>query len=149
LPLPPWWEAKTVDKCAILYIDPRARAANPHVRALRSLGFSVDVAADIPAADVCTRYHVVAVRTYVGCHLANLGMRMRAKPRFGRRVLIALADGTVSDAALRDATANGFDLVLPALCTARDLAAHILRKLRGFPEFRCLLRAPNGRRKAA
>jgi len=43
----------------------------------------------------------------------------------------------------------GFDQTLPESCSARDIAAHVLRLLRAFPEFRCLLRAPNGRRKAA
>jgi hypothetical protein len=74
---------------------------------------------------------------------------MRVKPHFGRRVLIALVCDAVPVTARRDAQACGFDVVLAESCPARDLAAHILRGLRPFPEYRCLLRTPNGRRKAA
>ena len=62
---------------------------------------------------------------------------------------MALVPHGVSERDNRDALMSGFDLTLPEYCTARDIAAHILRLLRGFPEYRCLLRAPNGRRKAA
>ena len=78
-----------------------------------------------------------------------IATRLRAKPRFGRRILLALVPDGVSDRDNRDALMSGFDLTLPDGCSARDIASHILRLLRGFPEYRCLLRAPNGRRKAA
>ena len=78
-----------------------------------------------------------------------IGARLRAKPRFGRRVLIALISDAVPDRDRRDAMMSGFDQTLTDSCTARDIAAHVLRLLRGFPEYRCLLRAPHGRRKAA
>jgi hypothetical protein len=78
-----------------------------------------------------------------------IAARLRAKPQFGRRVLLALVQDGVSDRDNREALMSGFDLTLPDRCSARDIAAHILRLLRGYPEYRCLLRAPNGRRKAA
>jgi hypothetical protein len=65
------------------------------------------------------------------------------------RPLIGLVPDSFSERQLRDAAICGFDLTLPARCAPRDLAAHILRRLRPFPEYRCLLLAPNGRRKAA
>lgn len=136
-----------MDQCSILYIQPGDRA-EMHVEALRALGFSVHVTGDLPVGDVLTDYHAVVVRV-ADCKLAQLGMRLRAKPRFGRRVLIGLVPPSCSERDRRDAAICGFDVTLPEACHPRDLAAHILRRLRPFPEYRCLLRAPNGRRKAA
>ena len=136
-----------MDQCSVLYIQPGARDGR-HVEALRDLGFAVDVAGDLPAAEVLTAYHAVVVK--VGdCNLSALGTHLRAKPRFGRRVLIGLVPETCTERQRRDAAHSGFDLTLRHGCSTRDLAANILRRLRPFPEYRCLLRAPNGRRKAA
>lgn len=135
-------------QCSILYIDPAARA-EAHAGPLRDLGFAVDVVNDVPPTEVFTRYHAVVVRVGRQVNLPVLGTRLRAKPRFGRRVLVALVPGMYSERERRDATTSGFDVALAECCTARDLAAHILRRLRPYPEYRCLLRAPQGRRKAA
>jgi len=113
------------------------------------LGFSVDVVDDLPTADALATYHAVVVRVDRDCNLPALGARMRAKPRFGRRVLIALVPDECSLTKRREATASGFDVALSEGCPPRDLAANILRRLRPFPEYRCLLRTPHGRRKAA
>lgn len=137
-----------MDQCSILYIDPGARA-EAHAAPLRDLGFAVDIVNDVPPTEVLTRYHAVVVRVGPQVNLPGLGARLRAKPRFGRRVLVALVPGTCSDRQRRDATTSGFDVALADCCTARDLAAHILRRLRPYPEYRCLLRAPQGRGKAA
>lgn len=137
-----------VEQCSVLFIKSGSRDET-QIKALRSLGFRVVEADDLPAPDVLNACHAIIVRAKADCPLAMLGTRLRAKPRFGRRVLIALvADGT-SARDKRDAVSCGFDLALPANCSARDLAANILRLLRPYPEYRCLLRAPNGRRKAA
>lgn len=135
-------------QCAILYIKPDPRE-EVHAQALRALGFSVVVEDDIPPPEVLTRFHAVVVRADTGYNLAHLAMRMRAQPRFSRRVLIALVAADLPQSARRDAVASGFDATLTENCSPRELAAHILRGLRPFPEYRCLLRAPNGRRKAA
>jgi hypothetical protein len=119
------------------------------MEALRSLGFRVDESADVPSTDELAAYHAIVVRVVPNCSLTMLGTRLRAKPNFGRRVLLALVAAHMSDRDRREATMSGFDRTLPDSCSARDIAAHILRLLRGFPEYRCLLRAPNGRRKAA
>jgi hypothetical protein len=76
-------------------------------------------------------------------------MRLRAKRHFGRRVLLALVPDGMTDRARREAVVSGFDHALPATCGARDLAATILRLLRPYPEYRCLLRQPGRRRRAA
>jgi len=137
-----------VHQCSILYIQPVPRD-DAHVSALRSLGFAVDIADDLPAAEAFTAYHAVLVRVQPGCNLPSLGMRLRAKPRFGRRVLIGLVPDSCTERQRREASQCGFDVTLPHTCSPRDLAAHILKRLRPFPEYRCLLRTPNGRRKAA
>ena len=137
-----------MNQCSVLYITP-VLDDDTHVLPLRALGFSVDVVQDLPPSEVFARYHAIVISAHQGCDLPGLGTRLRAKPRFGRRVLIALVDDTISERRRRDAVASGFDLTLPARCSPRDLAAYILRGLRPFPEYRCLLRAPQGRRKAA
>jgi hypothetical protein len=137
-----------MDQCSILYVRP-AGQQETQAKVLRSLGFHVDEADDLPGNDAFARYHVILVRPHSGCRLTMLATRLRAKPRFGRRILLALVPETVSDREKRDAVASGFDQTLPERCTARDLAATILRLLRPYPEYRCLLRSPTGRRKAA
>jgi hypothetical protein len=135
-------------QCAILFVGLCGKDG-PRVDALRSLGFRVEESPEIPSPDDLAGYHVVVVRACAPRSLPMLGARMRGKPKFGRRVLLALVAADVSDRDRRDATMCGFDWTLPDTCTARDLAAHVLRLLRAYPEYRCLLRAPNGRRKAA
>ena len=135
-------------QCSILFIK-SGRADDQQVKGLRSIGFQVVETDDIPASEVLSSYHAVIVAASAGCGLPMLATRLRAKPRFGRRVLIALVCADTSASECRDATASGFDITMPVTCTARDLAASILRLLRPYPEYRCLLRAPNGRRKAA
>ena len=136
-----------MDQCSILYVQPAA-GGDTHAAALIAMGFAVSVVSDLPASEVFATYHAVVVRV-PGCRLPQIGMRLRAKPRFGRRVLIGLVPEDCPERERRDAAACGFDLTLSDHCSPRDLAAHILRRLRPFPEYRCLLRTPNGRRKAA
>jgi hypothetical protein len=137
-----------VDQCSVLYIAPGAQG-DAHIDALRTLGFSVDVVGDLPTAQVLSAYHAVVVRVAWQVHLPGLGARLRVKPHFGRRVLVALVSDVTTERQRREATASGFDVALPESCTARDLAAHILRRLRPMPEYRCLLRGPIRRRSAA
>lgn len=136
------------NQCGILFIG-RCGGDDARIAALRSLGFRVDESEHFPTAEDLAHYHAFIVRAFEGCALPVVGARLRAKPQFGRRILIALMPEHVSERDTRDAKMSGFDEALAASCTARDIAAHILRLLRGFPEYRCLLRAPNGRRKAA
>lgn len=137
-----------VNQCSILYIKPGMRE-EAHAAPLRALGFSVRVVDDLPPAEVFTDYHAVIVCVAAGCDLPGLAARLRAKPRFGRRVLIALVPDSATERQRREAAHAGFDATLRQDCSPRDLAAHVLRRLRPFPEYRCLLRSPNGRRKAA
>jgi CheY-like chemotaxis protein len=141
-------ELAVMDQCSILYVKPACQEET-QAKVLRSLGFRVDEAEDLPANEAFAQYHAVVVRANSGCPLPMLAARLRAKPRFGRRILIALVSATLSQQDKREAVASGFDYTLPERCGARDLAATILRLLRPYPEFRCLLRSPSGRRRAA
>jgi hypothetical protein len=69
---------------------------------------------------------------------------MRVKPRFGRRILIALVP-TVTPADRRVAVGAGFDDVVSEAGGARGLIARILRVLRTRPEHRCFLPELKGR----
>jgi hypothetical protein len=136
------------EQCAILFIK-SVSLDDDQARGLRSIGFRVAEAEEIPSTEVLAGYHAIIVRAGADCRLTALATHLRAKPKFDRRVLIALVcDGTPARDR-RDAIASGFDGALSDTCSARDLAATILRLLRPYPEHRCLLRAPNGRRKAA
>ena len=135
-------------QCAILFIGP-CGGDRERIAALRSLGFRVEESREVPSTEELARHHAVVVRVLPNQSLPMLGARLRGRAHFGRRVLLALVGSNVTDREKRDATMSGFDLTLPDGCTARDLAAQILRVLRGYPEYHCLLRAPNGRRKAA
>jgi hypothetical protein len=137
-----------IRQCAILFIGPCGRD-EARLASLRSLGFRVDEQPEVPSVEELTNYHAIIVRVLPHLSLPMLGARLRAQPRFGRRVLLALVGDDLSDREKREVTLCGFDRLLPDSCSSREMAAHILRLLRIYPEYRCLLRAPNGRRKAA
>jgi hypothetical protein len=136
-----------VKQCAILYVTPHGDGTQ--VAALKGLGFHVDQGEDVPAAEVLSAYHAVIVRADVGARLPIIAARLRATRHFGRRVLVALVPEAMADRVKREAIHSGFDQTMLDTCGVRDLAATILRLLRPYPEFRCILRAPGGRRKAA
>lgn len=135
-------------QCSILYLRPTDND-DPRVSDLRALGFRVEESSDLPANEAFAAYHAVIVRSAAARELPMLATRLRAKPHFGRRVLLALVPETIAARDKREAVQSGFDATLSNLCAARDLAATILRLLRPYPEYRCLLRSPGGRRKAA
>jgi hypothetical protein len=137
-----------VKQCGILFIGPCGSDAG-RLAALRSLGFRVEESEHLPVTEELDGYHAVIVRAIPGCSLPMIGARLRARAKFGRRILMALESQHVSERDNRDALMSGFDHTLRDNCSAREIAAHLLRLLRAFPEYRCLLRAPNGRRKAA
>lgn len=134
------------EQCTILFIR-SSRKDDEVVNALRSLGFRVVDAEDLPPNEEFRTYHAVIVHAYAGCPLTMVAARLRAKPRFGRRVLIAFVPIATTDRQKREAVISGFDLAVPDDRSARDLAAAVLRSLRPYPEYRCLLRDPNGGRR--
>jgi hypothetical protein len=76
-----------------------------------------------------------------------LAARMRAKPRFGRRVLIGINHTAPSVEERRNAIVAGFDDLVPESRDSRILIARILRHLRARPEHQCYL--PDLKRPAA
>jgi hypothetical protein len=140
-------QSPVAEQCSILFIT--SGGDDEQLKGLRSIGFRVVETDDIPPSDVFRDHHAIILRVTPDCPLTVVATRLRAKPKFGRRALIALVNGATSPQDQRDAIASGFDITLPVTCSARDLAATVLRLLRPYPEYRCLLRAPSGRRKAA
>ena len=138
-----------MDQCAILFMGPASSLEETRAASLRTLGFRVDLSDDWPGGEDLSQYHAVIVRAPHDRDLPMLAMRLRAKRHFGRRVLLALVPDEMTDRAKREAVVSGFDHTLPATCGARDVAATILRLLRPYPEYRCLLRQPGRRRRAA
>jgi hypothetical protein len=132
------------NQCSVLFVQD---GCDTLAAGLRLLGFSVIVSAELP--DAIGSYHAVVVCAGPDCSLTMLATRVRAKPLFGRRVLIALVHPATPERTKREAVLSGFDATLSSSCSVRDLAATILKRLRLYPEFRCVLRAPGGRRKAA
>lgn len=134
-----------MQQCSLLIVNCSERES-PYAEALEQRGFRVTVLREWPSDDAVRDSQVVVV---VLRNLDTIGMlaaRMRAKPRFGRRVLIGLAPG-VSAAERRTAIGAGFDDVVAESGGARVLIARILRALRSRPEHRCFL--PELRRRAA
>lgn len=138
----------TVNQCSILYVHDGSMHDTP-VEGLKTLGFAVLALEDLPPDDTLASHHALVVRARPGCSLPMLAARLRAKARFGRRVLIGLVPDETPERARREAVLSGFDATRSATCSARELAAAILKFLRPYPEFRCFLRSPTGRRKAA
>ena len=135
-------------QCSILYVN-TVGVIGTHASALRALGFEVVETDDVPARDTLANHHAIVIRMKQGRQLASVAARLRAAPLFGRRVLIALVPASVTLRERRDAVDCGFDLALPAQCSARDLAASILTLLRRYPEHRCVLRSHLNRRRDA
>jgi hypothetical protein len=127
-----------VENCAVLYVKPEFNDAL-HTTYLRRLGFIVHETADWPADDTVRGYHVVIIRIRITEAAPMLAARLRAKPHFGRRVLIALVDADTPLSDRRSAEEGGFDEVLNDRCDCRLLTARILRSIRRRPELRCAL----------
>ena len=127
-----------MDQCSILFIaSGQDRARHPEV--LRSIGFHVHEVEELPESSDLVKHHVVIVSTPQPTLLPKLAARLRAAPRFGRRLLLALIEGPNHETLRREGLMSGFDDVLSRSITGRQLAAAILNKLRSIPEYRCLL----------
>jgi DNA-binding response OmpR family regulator len=126
-----------VKQCSILIVNCR-NGECPYVQELERRGFRVAESKDWPPDDVVLDSQVVLVVVRDLDTIGMLAARMRAKPRFGRRILVALAP-TVSESDRRAAIGAGFDDVMGESAGARVLIARIMRILRLRPEHRCFL----------
>jgi hypothetical protein len=128
-----------VKQCAVLFVNPD-REESVHSLAMRGMGFLVDAVSEWPDGnDVVRAYHVVIVHVRKMDGAPMLAARLRAKPHFGRRLLIALVPPETNSAERRSAEASGFDDVINDCCDSRHLTTRILRGLRTRPELRCVL----------
>ena len=136
-------------QCAILFVNPD-RQESAHPEALRGMGFLVDEVTEWPDDnDMVRNYHVVIVRLREMSGAPMLAARLRAKPHFGRRLLIALVSAETPHAERRAAETSGFDDVINDCCDSRHLTTRILRVLRTRPELRCVLPPLTSKKSAA
>jgi hypothetical protein len=135
-----------VKQCAVLVVNGSGREVT-HTQALRQRGFRVVETAEWPADDVITQYEVVVVVLREMDIISVVAARMRAKPRFGNRVLIGVTRMPPSAAERRLAIVSGFDDMVGESHDSRILIARILQQLRSRPEHRCLV--PERKRPAA
>jgi DNA-binding response OmpR family regulator len=127
-----------VKQCAVLVINTDGRESI--IRAtLERVGFRVVQTAEWPADEVIRGFEVVIVRLRPMQAVSMLGPRLRAKPHFGQRVLIAVTPEPTSPQERRAGIGCGFDDVVGESRDARLLVARILRQLRARPEHRCFL----------
>jgi hypothetical protein len=127
-----------VKQCSILLVNDDGGCFQRAT--LEASGFLVTETRDWPDDDAAILdHHVVIVRIRSIRNAPMIAARLRAKPRFGRRVLLGLIP---PDTPLHERTAaltSGFDEVLNDSCDARQLIARILKRLRMVPEYHCLL----------
>jgi hypothetical protein len=134
-----------VKQCSILIVT--SGTDTSHRPALERIGFKVSETCEWPDDDMIPAFEVVLVLLRNMQAAGMLAARMRAKPHFGHRVLIAVVPATASDDERRSAVGNGFDDVVGDSKDSRQLIARIFRRLRLRPEHRCFL--PDRRRRAA
>ena len=136
-------------QCSVLLINPPG-TRTAHRAPLQRMGFLVTEVRDWPVIEwAAHEYHVVIVLLRNISAAPMLAARLCAKPRFGRRVLIALVPALTGERERLTACSSGFDDVLNDDCESRQLIARILRRLRTRPELRCLLPPADKRRSAA
>ena len=135
-----------VKQCSVLIVNCSGRAI-AHSESLQRRGFRVVETAEWPSDAVATEYEVVIVVLREIDMVSVVAARMRAKPRFGHRVLIGVTQFPPSAAERRYAILAGLDDVVGESHDSRVLIARILRRLRERPEHRCLL--PDRKRTAA
>jgi hypothetical protein len=137
---------ETAKRCSVLVINISGRET-AHRLLLEKVGFRVIETREWPHDAMIRDVQVVLVLLRHMEAVSMLAARLRAKPHFGQRVLIALAPEPVSPQERRAAIGCGFDDVVNDAPEGRVLIARILRQLRARPEHRCFL--PDLRRRAA
>lgn len=135
-----------VKQCSVLVVN-CVGGEIAAVPALERRGFRVVQTDEWPADSVVVEYEVIVVVVRQLASICIVAARMRAKPRFGRRVLIGISLTSPSTQDRRNAIVSGFDDIVPESRDSRILIARILRRLRVNPEHRCYL--PDLKRSAA
>lgn len=135
-----------VKQCSVLIVNCAGREVS-HAQALQRRGFRVVETTEWPSDSVVNPYEVVVIVLREIDSISVIAARMRAKPRFGNRVLIGATRMPPSAAERRHAIMSGFDDIVGDSQDSRILVARIMQRLRGRPEHRCLL--PDRKRPAA
>ncbi len=133
-------------QCSILVINTSGTETR-YRQPLESVGFRVVETGQWPGDEMIRSFEVVLVLLRDLQNISMMAARLRAKPYFGQRVLIAVAlDGSSMDDR-RTLIGCGFDDVVNESHDSRVVIARILRQLRARPEHRCFL--PDLKRRAA
>jgi DNA-binding response OmpR family regulator len=133
-----------VKQCAVLVINTDGRETRVRVT-LEKVGFRAVEIGEWPSDEVIRGFEVVIVLLRRMEMVSMLAARLRAKPHFGKRVLIAVTPEQASPEERREGIGCGFDDVVCETRDARLLVARILRQLRARPEHRCFLPDLKGR----
>jgi hypothetical protein len=133
-------------QCSVLVINCSGRET-AHCRSLQLRGFRVIEVREWPTDEVVLEHEVVIIVLRRMDSVAVTAARMRAKPRFGNRVLIGVTESAPSAGERRHAILAGYDDLAGESRDSRVLIARILRMLRSRPEHRCLV--PDRKRPAA
>jgi hypothetical protein len=133
-------------QCSVLVVNCTGRET-AHSQALQLRGFRVVELSEWPSDHVVLEYEIVIIVLRRMDSVSMTAARMRAKPRFGNRVLIGVTESAPSAAERRHATVSGFDDIVGESRDSRILVARILQTLRARPEHRCLV--PEKKRPAA
>jgi hypothetical protein len=136
----------SVKQCSILVVNCSGREL-AHVLALHRRGFRVVETSEWPPDDVVTQYEIVVVVLREMDIASVVAARMRAKPKFGNRILLGMTRMAPSALERRHAIVSGFDDIVGESNDSRLLIARILQRLRARPEHRCLV--PERKRPAA
>jgi hypothetical protein len=133
-------------QCSVLVVNCTGRET-AHSQALQLRGFRVVELSEWPSDHVVLEYEIVIIVLRRMDSVSMTAARMRAKPRFGNRVLIGVTESAPSAAERRHSTVSGFDDIVGESRDSRILVARILQTLRARPEHRCLV--PERKRPAA
>jgi hypothetical protein len=133
-------------QCSVLIVNCGGRET-AHYQSLLLRGFRVVEVREWPADEVALEHEIVIIVLRRIDSVSVTAARMRAKPRFGNRVLIGVTESAPSAGERRHAVLVGYDDLVGESRDSRVLIARILRMLRARPEHRCLL--PEKKRPAA
>jgi DNA-binding response OmpR family regulator len=134
-----------VKQCSVLVIN-ISGTETLYRLPLERVGFRVVETGEWPGDEI-RAFEVVIVLLRDMKNISMMAARLRAKPYFGQRVLIAVATDPPSIEERRTLIGCGFDDVLNESHEPRVVIARILKLLRARPEHRCFL--PDLKRRAA
>jgi len=133
-------------QCSVLVVNCTGRET-AHSQSLQLRGFQVVEMAEWPADEVVLQHEIVIIVLRRMDSVSVTAARMRAKPRFGNRVLIGVTETAPSAGERRHAILAGYDDLVGESRDSRILVARVMRMLRARPEHRCLV--PEKKRPAA